>query len=61
MASAHALCQPTIMHPSISIISVRSSEVNLEVSVALIEMSIEFIIKLRVFPIVQKSEFGSSE
>jgi len=38
-----------------------SSEVNSELSVALIEMSIEFIIKLRVFPKVQKSKFRSSE
>jgi len=34
---------------------------NLELSIALIEISIEFIINLEYFQIVWKSEFGSSE
>ena len=61
VASAHVLHQPTIVHLSISIISIQSLEVNLELSIALIEMSVEFIIKLEYFPIIWKSEFGSSE
>jgi len=36
-------------------------EVNLEQSIALIEESIEFQIKARVFLEVQKLEFGTSE
>jgi len=38
-----------------------SSEVNPEQSIALVEESVEFQIKARVFPEVWKLEFGSSE
>ena len=61
VASAHALCQPTIVHPSISIISIWKFRIKLELSIALTDMSIEFIINLGVFPIVWKLEFGTSE
>ena len=48
-ASAHALRQPTIMCPSICIVSVHKSEVNLEKSIASMEESIGFQIKASVF------------
>ena len=48
VASAHVLCLPTIICLSISIVSGQKLKVNPELSVALIEESIEVRIKLSI-------------